>query len=158
MISGQGVQRSVGVRLAQTSGGLTLAGALSSHALAPNPPMTALEQVISERNVLWSQNSQLWKLIEKYRLVHNRLLEESERVRSERDTFKARLTSLGENPDQILKEQEASKGSHSGNTHDQPKVATPKDPRPAMIKNQSVDPGMCCVRILWRIFLIYPSA
>jgi hypothetical protein len=121
MSSGPDVQKSTGVGPASNGGGgggatLTLAGVLSSYTSTPNPPMAALEQVISERNVLSSQNSQLWKLVEKQRSGYSQILKELERVRSERDTFKARLTSLGENPDQILKKQKASKGSHSGNT------------------------------------------
>ena len=116
--------------------------------------MAALEQVISERNVLSSQNSQLWKLVEKQRSGYSQILKELERVRSERDTFKARLTSLGENPDHILKKQKTSKGSHSGNTlkpssshsglrsDDQPKT-TQEHPRQAMARHQSEDSSMC---------------
>ena len=133
---------------------LTLAGVLSSHTSTPNPPMAALEQVISERNVLSSQNSQLWKLVEKQRSGYSQMLKELERVRSERDTFKARLTSLGENPDQILKKQKASKTSHSGNSlksssshsglrSDDQLKATPEDPRQAMTRHQSEDSSMC---------------
>jgi len=159
MSSGPGVQKSTGAGPASTGGGggggaaLTLAGVLSTYTSAPNPPMAALEQVISERNVLSSQNSQLWKLVEKQRSGYSQILKELERVRSERDTFKARLTSLGENPDQILKKQKASKGGHSGGalksssshsglrSDDQPK-AIPEDPRQAMARHQSEDSGM----------------
>jgi len=159
MSNGSDVQKSTSVGPASTGGGsggaaLTLAGVLSSHTSTPNPPMAALEQVISERNVLSSQNSQLWKLVEKQRSGYSQILKELERVRSERDTFKARLTSLGENPDQILKKQKASKTSHSGNalkssssysglrSNDQSK-ATPEDPRQAMTRHQSEDSSMC---------------
>lgn len=171
MSSGQGVQKSAGVGPPPTSGVggdtvITLAGVLSSYTSTPNPPMAALEQVISERNVLSSQNSQLWKLVEKQRSGYSQMLKELERVRSERDTFKARLTSLGESPDQILKKQKANKGSNPGNTlkpssshsglrsDDQPKVTTPEDPRQAMTRHQSEDSGMRCMRIHWRISLI----
>ena len=171
MSNGQGVQKSVGVGPPQKSGVsgdtvLTLAGALSSYTSTPNPPIAALEQVISERNVLSSQNSQLWKLVEKQRSGYSQILKELERVRSERDTFKTRLTSLGENPDQILKKQKANKGSNTGNTlksssshsglrsGDQPKVATPEDPRQAMARHQSEDSGMCCLWPLRHISLI----
>ncbi|KAF9648889.1 RhoGAP-domain-containing protein [Thelephora ganbajun] len=155
MSSGPDVQKPTGVGPASTDGGggsaaLTLAGVLSSYTSTPNPPMAALERVISERNVLSSQNSQLWKLVEKQRSGYGQILKELERVRSERDTFKARLTSLGESPEQILKKQKASKGSHPGNalkpssshsglrSDDQPK-ATPEDPRQAMTRHQSED-------------------
>ena len=40
-------------------------GSCSSHSSASDPKLAALEQAVSERNVLSSQNSQLWKLIEK---------------------------------------------------------------------------------------------
>ena len=158
MSNGPDVQKSALLGPASTGGGgggsaLTLAGVLSSYTSTPNPPVAALEQVISERNVLSSQNSQLWKLVEKQRSGYSQILKELERVRSERDTFKARLTSLGENPDQILKKQKASKANHSGNSlkssssysglrsDDQPK-ATPEDPRQAMTRHQSEDSGM----------------
>ena len=157
MSSGPDVQKSTGLGPASTGGGggaaLTLAGVLSSHTSTPNPPMAALEQVISERNVLSSQNSQLWKLVEKQRSGYSQILKELERVRSERDAFKTRLTSLGENPDKILKKQKASKTSHSGNvlksssshsglrSDDQVK-ATSDDPRQAMARHQSEDSSM----------------
>lgn len=160
MSSGSDVQKSTGAGSASTGGGgggggaaLTLTGVLSSCTSTPNPPMAALEQVISERNVLSSQNSQLWKLVEKQRSGYSQILKELERVRSERDTFKARLASLGENPDQILKKQKASKGSNSGGalksssshsglrSDDQPKT-TPEDPRQAMARHQSEDSSM----------------
>ena len=174
MSSGPGVQKSTGAGPAQIGRGggdgvLTLAGALSQHTSTPNPPMAALEQVISERNVLSSQNSQLWKLVEKQRSGYSQILKELERVRSERDTFKARLTSLGENPDQILKKQKANKGSNSGNTlksssshsglrsDDQPRV-TPEDPRQSMTRHQSEDSGTLSQRAFWRIPLIFSFA
>jgi len=158
MSNGPDVQKSTGVGPVSAGGGdggtaLTLAGVLSSYTSTPNPPMAALEQVVSERNVLSSQNSQLWKLVEKQRSGYSQMLKELERVRSERDTFKARLTSLGENPDQILKKQKTSKTSHSGNalksssshsglrSDGQPK-ATPEDPRQAMARHQSEDSSM----------------
>ncbi|EEB94975.1 hypothetical protein MPER_06127, partial [Moniliophthora perniciosa FA553] len=74
---------------------LSLDGLLAAHASAPNPHLAALDQAVSERNVLSSQNSQLWKLIEKQRAGYNQILKELERVRSERDTYKARLSVLG---------------------------------------------------------------
>jgi RalA-binding protein 1 len=158
MSSGSDLQKSTGMGSVPTGGGggsapLTLPGVLSLYTSSPNPPVAALEQVISERNVLSSQNSQLWKLVEKQRSGYSQILKELERVRSERDTFKTRLTSLGENPDKILKKQKASKGNHSGNTlkpssshsglrsDDQPKAAL-EDPRQTMTRHQSEDSGM----------------
>jgi RalA-binding protein 1 len=52
-----------------------------------------LDQALSERNQLSSQNSQLWKLIEKQRSGYNQMLKELERVRAERDSLRARLAS-----------------------------------------------------------------
>jgi RalA-binding protein 1 len=173
MSSGSGVQKSTGAGQAQTGGSngntvLTLAGVLSSYTSTPNPPMAALEQVISERNVLSSQNSQLWKLVEKQRSGYSQILKELERVRSERDTFKARLSSLGENPDHILKKQKASKGSNSGNTlkpssshsglrsDEQPKATPPEDPRQAMTRHQSDESGMRLSEPLSVFPLIFP--
>ncbi|ESK85055.1 hypothetical protein Moror_15699 [Moniliophthora roreri MCA 2997] len=74
---------------------LSLDGLLAAHASAPDPHIAALDQALSERNVLSAQNSQLWKLIEKQRAGYNQILKELERVRSERDTYKARLSVLG---------------------------------------------------------------
>ena len=163
MSNGPDVQKPTGVGLVSTGGGgggggggaaLTLTGVLSSYTSTSNPPMAALEQVISERNVLSSQNSQLWKLVEKQRSGYSQILKELERVRSERDTFKARLTSLGENPDHILKKQKASKGSHSGNalrpslshsglrSDGQPKAKS-EHPGQPMARHQSEDSSMC---------------
>jgi RalA-binding protein 1 len=174
MSSGQSVQKPTGVGPTQTNGArgdtvLTLAGVLSSYISNPNPPMAALDQVISERNTLSSQNSQLWKLVEKQRSGYSQILKELERVRSERDTFKARLTSLGENPDQILKKQKASKGSSTGNklkpssshsglrSDDGSKMTNPEDPRQAVTRHQSDDSGTRCMWIFRRIFLISPD-
>ena len=144
---------------------LTLDSVLSRYTSTPNPPMAALEQVISERNILSSQNSQLWKLVEKQRSGYSQIWKELERVRSERDTFKARLILLGENTDEILRKKKASKWGRPGNALKPPPPQAglrsdgrppPEDPRQAMAKNQSEDPGMRCVRILWRTSPIYP--
>ena len=64
---------------------------LSAHSAAHDPKLAALEQAISERNSLSAQNSQLWKLIEKQRAGYNQLLKELERIRAERDAYKAKL-------------------------------------------------------------------
>ncbi|KAL0067136.1 Rho GTPase activating protein [Marasmius tenuissimus] len=74
---------------------LTLDGLLELHSRAPNPQLAALDQAVSERNLLSSQNAQLWKLIEKQRAGYNQILKELERVRNERDTYKARLNVAG---------------------------------------------------------------
>ena len=172
MSSGQSVQKPAGVGPVQKSGAsgdtvLTLSGVLSSYTSTPNPPMAALDHVISERNVLSSQNSQLWKLVEKQRSGYSQILKELERVRSERDIFKARLTSLGENPDQILRKQKSNKGNHSGNalksssshsglrSDDHPKVNAPEDPRKAATRHQSEDSGTRSTCIICHISLIY---
>ncbi|KAF8498699.1 hypothetical protein F5888DRAFT_1691149 [Russula emetica] len=64
--------------------GLTVESVLSAHADAENPALSALEQSVSERILLSSQNTQLWKLIERSR-------------------GKAMLLKLGENPDAIAR-------------------------------------------------------
>ncbi|KAK7056169.1 Rho GTPase activating protein [Paramarasmius palmivorus] len=74
---------------------LSLEGLLAAHSSDPNPHLAALDQALSERNLLSSQNSQLWKLIEKQRAGYNQILKELERVRNERDTYKARLSVVG---------------------------------------------------------------
>ncbi|KAJ7115983.1 hypothetical protein C8R44DRAFT_793809 [Mycena epipterygia] len=65
---------------------------LQAHAAAPDPKLAAIEQATSERSVLTSQNARLWKLIEKQRSGYNEILKELERIRSERDGYKAKLT------------------------------------------------------------------
>ncbi|KIK61548.1 hypothetical protein GYMLUDRAFT_198945 [Collybiopsis luxurians FD-317 M1] len=70
---------------------LTLDSLLSLHSSSSDPKLAALDQALSERNILSSQNSQLWKLIEKQRSGYNQIMKELERVRNERDTYKARL-------------------------------------------------------------------
>ncbi|KAJ7460547.1 hypothetical protein FB451DRAFT_1269430 [Mycena latifolia] len=84
---------------------LSLDALLSSHAASQDPKLAALDQAIAERNVLSSQNAQLWKLIEKQRTGYNQILKELERVRSERDGYKAKLSTLvGASPDRRRKE------------------------------------------------------
>ncbi|EGN92200.1 hypothetical protein SERLA73DRAFT_117654 [Serpula lacrymans var. lacrymans S7.3] len=80
---------------APTTSPITLEAILAAHANAPNPFAAALEQALSERNVFSTQNTQLWKLIEKQRSGYSQVLKELERVRNERDTFKARLQAAG---------------------------------------------------------------
>ncbi|KAJ7257866.1 hypothetical protein B0H12DRAFT_1282145 [Mycena haematopus] len=84
---------------------LTLDALLNTHAAAQDPKLAALDQAVSERNVLSSQNTQLWKLIEKQRTGYNQILKELERVRGERDGFKTKLSALvGGSPDRRRKE------------------------------------------------------
>jgi RalA-binding protein 1 len=87
----------------QVSSHLSLEALLSTHAEAANPVMSALDQAISERNALASQNTQLWKLIEKSRGLYTESQRNLERVRLERDAYKAMLLKLGENPDAIAR-------------------------------------------------------
>ncbi|KAF8661369.1 hypothetical protein AX16_001463 [Volvariella volvacea WC 439] len=77
-----------------SSSSVTVEGLLKHHASAQNPQLAALEQAVNERNVLSSQNAQLWKLIEKQRAGYNQVLKELERVRGERDGYKSRLSTL----------------------------------------------------------------
>ena len=78
-----------------TAAPITLAALLEQHASAPNPHLAALDQALAERNALSSQNSQLWKLIEKQRSGYNQMLKELERVRAERDSLRGRIGSGG---------------------------------------------------------------
>ena len=166
MFSGQGAPNTAGVGPAAMGGAsgdpvLTLAGVLSSYSSTPNPPMAALKEVISDRNALSSQNLLLWGLIDNQRSVHGQTLKELDRVRLERDRFKAKLTSLGENPNKILNEQETNEGSppgttlgssflHSGLRFDnQQKAVTLEEPTQMTARNQSEDSGMRCMQLLW---------
>lgn len=71
---------------------------LKQHAAAPDPRTAAFEHVVNDRNVLSSQNAQLWKLIEKQRAGYNQILKELERIRGERDGYKSKLIALGALP------------------------------------------------------------
>ncbi|KAF8623929.1 hypothetical protein AX17_007257 [Amanita inopinata Kibby_2008] len=64
---------------------------LKTHSAASDPKLAALEQAINERNSLSAQNIQLWKLIEKQRTGYSQILKELERIRAERDAYKAKL-------------------------------------------------------------------
>ncbi|KAG8882576.1 hypothetical protein FRB97_008085 [Tulasnella sp. 331] len=61
---------------------LTLDAALAQ---ANGDPRAALDAAITERNVLSSQNAQLWKLVEKQRVGYAGVMKELDRVRAERD-------------------------------------------------------------------------
>ncbi|KAF8899654.1 hypothetical protein CPB84DRAFT_1681108 [Gymnopilus junonius] len=73
---------------------VTVDALLKLFATADHPHAAALDQAVADRNVLSAQNSQLWKLIEKQRTGYNQILKELERIRGERDTYKARLSAL----------------------------------------------------------------
>jgi RalA-binding protein 1 len=112
---------------------LSLDAMLSAHAEAENPAMTALEQCISERNLLLSQNTQLWKLVEKSRGLYNDSQKNLERVRTERDAYKAMLLQLGENPDVIarnhrVKEKQLKPSASSNGMRQAPESSTPARP------------------------------
>ncbi|KAG6819972.1 hypothetical protein H0H93_006875 [Arthromyces matolae] len=74
---------------------LTSAYLLKVNADAHDPKLAALEQAVTDRNALSSQNAQLWKLIEKQRAGYNQILKELERIRGERDALKAHINSQG---------------------------------------------------------------
>lgn len=82
---------------------VTIEGLLAAHSNASNPPLAALDVAVTDRNALGAQNAQLWKLMEKQRTGYGQLLKELERIRGERDVYRARLQSLGENTDSLLR-------------------------------------------------------
>jgi RalA-binding protein 1 len=102
----------------------------------------ALESVLAERNMLSSQNTQLWKLIEKQRAVHGNAMKELERVRAERDRALAKL-----DPERAYRKPTTRRGSGSSTTAPQPRLT--ESPSPAtdrqnghrfpMLRHQSDD-------------------
>lgn len=104
----------------------------------------ALEAVLSERNMLSSQNAQLWKLIEKQRAVHGNAIKELERVRAERDRALARI-----DPERTQKKVPAHRSSSSSTAGLSAGVRLTDTPSPAserqnghrypMIRHQSDD-------------------
>jgi hypothetical protein len=74
---------------------ITLDSILATHADAPSPPLAALQQILNERNAFSAHNAQLWKLVEKQRAAYTQILKELERVRSERDLYKNRVSAMG---------------------------------------------------------------
>jgi RalA-binding protein 1 len=122
---------------------ISLETLLATHASAPNPILAALDQVLSERNILSTQNTQLWKLIEKQRAAYNQVLKEIERVRSERDTYKARLQSAGMSTELAKKDKDREKdkarslrSSGSNATMSSMSVNGSADLRSRMVRNQ----------------------
>ena len=79
---------------------LTVEGLLANNG---NSISAALDAAVNERNALSAQNTQLWKLIEKQRSGYNHLMKEVERIRGERDLYRSRLSSNGENTDALLR-------------------------------------------------------
>jgi RalA-binding protein 1 len=133
--------------------GLTLESVLSAHADVENPALSALEQSISERILLSSQNTQLWKLIERSRGLYTESQRNLERVRTERDAYKAMLLKLGENPDAIARGHRARekqlKSSPSSNGMRQGSEPHPSEPHPSPssgparpTRHQSADTGV----------------
>ncbi|KAK8847605.1 hypothetical protein IAR55_005464 [Kwoniella newhampshirensis] len=58
----------------------------------------ALEVVLSDRNTLQAQNTQLWKLIEKQRAQCSQLASDNDRLRQDREKANKRLTAAGLEP------------------------------------------------------------
>lgn len=122
--------------------GLTVESMLSAHADAENPALSALEQSISERILLSSQNTQLWKLIERSRGLYTESQRNLERVRTERDAYKAMLLKLGENPDAIARghrarEKQLKSSPSTNGIHSSPSSGIARPTR-----HQSADTGM----------------
>lgn len=131
---------------------LTVESLLATHASSRDPARSALDVAVSERNSLSVQNTQLWKLIEKQRSGYGQLMKELERVRSERDVFRARLQGAGENTDMLLRAQrdkdkrDAKEATlRSSSSHSQLRgsdgSSTSSDPRARMVRKHSEDTG-----------------
>ena len=94
--------------------------------------------------MLSSQNTQLWKLIEKQRAVHGNAIKELERVRADRDKALAKL-----DPERASRKPYAHRSSSSGTTNPTPGRRLTESPSPAperssghrfpMIRHQSDD-------------------
>ncbi|TFK51688.1 RhoGAP-domain-containing protein [Heliocybe sulcata] len=124
--------------LHQVHAAVSLEAALASHANAPSPHLAALEQILTERNNLSSQNAQLWKLIEKQRSAYNHVLKEVDRLRSERDAYKSRLHGLGESTELLGKRADKERSLRSSPSNSKLKGrAEEGDPR--LFRNHSDD-------------------
>lgn len=115
---------------------------LAAHANAPDPIRAALEHLIADRNSVAAQNSQLWKLIEKQRSATTQLNRDNDRIRTEREAYKSKLSALGENTDAILK---AFKGERH-ERHGKPSSSTSRsnsspNPRATLVRHQSDEPS-----------------
>ncbi|KAL4063139.1 hypothetical protein J3A83DRAFT_1414775 [Scleroderma citrinum] len=120
-----------------TSSPITLEALLAQHASAPDPFRAALDQALSERNVFASQNTQLWKLIEKQRSGYNQVLKELDRVRAERDAYKGRLMAAGLSVDLGKKEKQNVLRTSASNAAISSAAQEPTDPRADMTRRQS---------------------
>ncbi|KAG5645735.1 hypothetical protein DXG03_005431 [Asterophora parasitica] len=121
---------------------LTSAVLLKANAEAQDPKLAALEQAVNDRNVMSSQNAQLWKLIEKQRTGYNQILKELERVRGERDAYKAKLNgSSGSGREDRRHRGSDAKRSFSESVHPAPESATSSngDPRLSVSRHNSDD-------------------
>lgn len=121
-----------------TTAPITLAALLAAHASAPDPHMAALDQALSERNALSSQNSQLWKLIEKQRSGYNQMLKELERVRSERDAYRGRIhASSNGAKDKQLKNSSSNSAISSSSSSSLTNGSNTLEVRPPPVRHQS---------------------
>ena len=143
--------------LAPSSVPLTVEGLLATHANSRDPTRSSLDAAVTERNTLSVQNTQLWKLIEKQRSGYGQLMKELERVRGERDVFRARLQEAGENTDMLLRvhrdkdRRDAKEATiRSSSSHSQLRgsdgSSTSSDPRARMVRKHSEDIGACILR------------
>ncbi|THH19439.1 hypothetical protein EW146_g1736 [Bondarzewia mesenterica] len=121
---------------------------LAAHANSSNPAIAALTQILAERNTLSSQNAQLWKHIEKHRAAYSHVNKDLERVRAERDAYRAKLQALGENVDVVLKSsrdrEKALRASSSASGLRSSEKSTPQtlsQPRADPVRHQSDDPS-----------------
>ncbi|KAG8220911.1 hypothetical protein J3R82DRAFT_2413 [Butyriboletus roseoflavus] len=116
---------------------------LSQHANAPNPLLAALDQALSERNIFSTQNTQLWKLIEKQRSGYNQALKEFERMRAERDAYKARLQAAGLSVELKKDKPRPLRPSTSNAAVSNTTENGSLDPRAAMVQHLSDTSGVC---------------
>jgi RalA-binding protein 1 len=132
---------------------ISLETLLATHANAPNPTSAALDQVLSERNVLSTQNTQLWKLIEKQRAGYSHVLKEIERVRSERDTYKVRLQEAGMGTELAKKDKDREKEKSRSSRSSESNAASMSVNGSADLRSRSVrhQPDTTC-----RSFFRYP--
>ncbi|KAI0319613.1 hypothetical protein OF83DRAFT_764465 [Amylostereum chailletii] len=134
--------------VAQVYHPITIDAVLAANAGAPSPELAALEHVVNERNTLSSQNSQLWKLIEKSRGAYIESQKNLDRVRSERDAYKSKLLAAGENTDAIVRsyrERERSLKPSSSTTPmrqgDRTASSSSAHSRSHMVRHQSDESG-----------------
>ena len=123
---------------------ISLDALLAQHANAPNSHLAALDQALSERNIFSTQNTQLWKLIEKQRTAYNQVLKELERMRAERDAYKACLQAAGLSAELAKKDKPKSlRPSASNATMATSSENRTLDPRAPMVRHFSDTSGVC---------------